>query len=161
MVCSFFIGISMKVSQQGLRALMKSEAFKPDAYQDGGGVWTIGYGTIKLDGKPVVKGQRITQERAADELAKFVSGLESGITSALGSAPTSQCEFDAFINLSYNIGLSGFLGSTALERHIEGNKKGCAEAMSWWVKDGGKTVQGLINRRNREVNMYLNGIYVL
>lgn len=151
----------MKTSQQGLRALQKSEGFKPNAYQDSVGVWTIGYGTIRLDGKPVVKGQRITQERAADELAKFVSGLESGISAALGKSPTKQCEFDAFINLAYNIGLSAFLGSTALKRHIDGNKKGCAEAITWWNKAGGKTLQGLVNRRQREANMYLNGVYVL
>ena len=66
-----------------------------------------------------------------------------------------------FINLAYNIGLPGFLGSTALKRHIDGNKKGCAEAIGWWNKVNGKTVQGLVNRRNREVQMYLNGIYAM
>ena len=151
----------MKTSQQGIRALCKSEKFEPVSYKDSGGIWTIGYGTIRLDGKPVVAGQRITQERATDELVRFVSGLEAGITSALGRAPTSQSEFDAFINLAYNIGLPGFLGSTALKRHIDGNKKGCAEAIGWWNKVNGKTVQGLVNRRNREVQMYLNGIYAM
>lgn len=151
----------MKTSSQGIRALQKSEKFEPVSYKDSGGVWTIGYGTIKLDGKPVVAGQRISQDRANDELARFVAGLETGISAALGRASTLQCEFDAFVNLAYNIGLPGFLGSTALKRHIAGDKPGCAEAISWWVKDNGATVQGLVNRRNREIQMYVNGIYAL
>lgn len=151
----------MKTSQQGIRALCKSEKFEPVAYKDGGGVWTVGYGTIRLDGKPVVAGQRITQERAEDELGKFVAGLEAGLNAALGKTPTQQCQFDAFVNIAYNIGLPGALGSTFLRRHIAGDKKGCAEAIAMWNKDNGKTIPGLVNRRNREINMYLNGVYAV
>lgn len=151
----------MKTSDQGIRALEKSEAFKPTAYQDSVGVWTIGYGTIRLDGAPVRAGMRITQERAEVELRKFVSGLETALTTALGKSPTKQNEFDAFINIAYNIGLSAALSSTFLKRHIAGDKKGCAEAITWFNKGGGKTIQGLVNRRAREVQMYLNGIYAL
>lgn len=151
----------MKTSQNGLRALMKSEAFEPVAYQDSVGVWTIGYGSTRVDGRPVVKGQRITQEKAADELARFISGLEAGLNTALDKAPTKQHEFDAFVNIAYNIGLPGAIGSTFLKRHKEGNKRGCAEAIKWWNKAGGKTLKGLVNRREREANMYLNGVYSL
>lgn len=151
----------MKTSQQGIRALEKSEAFKPNAYQDGGGVWTVGYGTIRLDGAPVNSRTRITQERAEQELIKFISGLESALTTALGKAPITQNEFDAFINLGYNIGMKGLLSSTALRKHIDGDKKGAAAGIKLWNKDNGKTVQGLVNRREREANMYLNGVYVV
>lgn len=151
----------MKTSEQGIRALMKSEELRTEAYQDSAGIWTIGYGTTRINGVKVKKGDRITPERAESELRKFVSGLEAGLTTALGKSPTKQNEFDAFVNIAYNIGLSGALGSTFLKRHIDGDKKGCAEAITWWNKSGGKTVQGLVNRRAREVQMYLNGIYVL
>ena len=151
----------MKTSQNGLRALMKSESFEPVAYKDSAGIWTVGYGSIRVDGQPVVKGQRITQEKAANELARFISGLEAGLTSALNKTPTTQYEFDAFVNIAYNIGLSGALGSTFLKRHKEGDKRGCAEAIKWWNKAGGQTVKGLVNRREREANMYLNGVYSL
>lgn len=162
----------MNTSNQGIRALMKSENFEPEAYLDGGGVWTIGYGTIRLDGAPVRRGQRITPERAEKELRNFVAGLETALNAALGKTPTTQAEFDAFINLGYNIGLgrpayngkakiSGLLTSTALARHIAGDKNGAAEAITWWNKDNGKVVRGLVNRRAREVEMYRHGVYVM
>lgn len=151
----------MKTSEQGIRALMKSEELRTEAYDDGVGVWTIGYGTTRINGVKVKKGDRITPERAESELRKFVVGLEAGITTALGKSPTKQNEFDAFVNIAYNIGLPSALDSTFLKRHIEGDKKGCAEAITWWNKGGGRTLKGLVNRRAREVQMYLNGIYVL
>lgn len=151
----------MKTSELGIRALMKSEALRTVAYEDSVGVWTIGYGTTRINGVSVKKGQRITPEQAESELRKFVAGLEAGISSVLGRTPTKQCEFDAFINIAYNIGLSATLDSTFLRRHIAGDKKGCAEAITWWNKGGGKTLKGLVNRRAREVQMYVNGIYSL
>lgn len=151
----------MKTSDQGIRALEKSEEFRPTSYQDSVGVWTIGYGTIRLNGAPVRAGMRISQEQAELELRKFVSGVETGLTTALGNAPTKQNEFDAFVNIAYNIGLPNALSSTFLKRHIAGDKKGAAEAITWFNKAGGKTVQGLVNRRAREVQMYVNGIYAL
>ncbi len=149
----------MKTSEQGIRALMKSEELRTEAYEDSVGVWTIGYGTTRINGVKVKKGDRITPERAESELRKFVTGLEAAITTALGRTPTKQNEFDAFINIAYNIGLSGTLDSTFLKRHINGDKKGAAEAISWWNKGGGKVLKGLVNRRNREIQMYLNSIY--
>lgn len=151
----------MKTSTQGIRALMKSEKFEPIAYKDSVGVWTVGYGTIKLDGKPVVSGQRITQERAEQELVKFCGGIETFLDTVLGKAPTTQTEFDAFVNILYNIGIHHKDLPTFLKRHIEGDKKGCAEAISWWNKAGGQTLKGLVNRRTREANLYLNGVYSL
>ncbi|AZV02249.1 hypothetical protein Arno18_63 [Pectobacterium phage Arno18] len=155
----------MNTSQQGLRALMKSEAFRADAYQDSVGKWTIGYGTIKLDGKPVQKGQRITQERAAGALAEFCTGMEAALNTALLGADTKQHEFDAFINLGYNIGTAGMIGSSALRLHVEGNKRAAADAFLLWNKgtiNGIKqTIVGLSNRRTRERAMYLNGVYVM
>lgn len=151
----------MQTSSQGIRALMKSEAFEPVAYQDSVGVWTIGYGTTRIRGVPVRKGQRITQDEAREELVIFCRGLENALNSALAKTPTKQNEFDAFVNIGYNIGLPGMLDSTFLKRHIAGDKKGCAEAMKWWNKAGGKTLKGLVNRREREANMYLNGVYVM
>jgi GH24 family phage-related lysozyme (muramidase) len=89
----------MNTSQQGLRALMKSEAFRAEAYQDSVGKWTIGYGTIKLDGKPVQKGQRITQERAAGALAEFCTGMEAALNTALRGVDTKQAHLPSVYTL--------------------------------------------------------------
>lgn len=157
--------MTKSTSNQGRRALMKSEKFMPEAYLDSAGIWTIGYGTIRLDGQPIRRGMRITPERAEKELTKFISGLETALNSALRDVKTEQREFDAFINLGYNIGLAGLLSSTALRRHIAGDKKGAAAAIGMWNKEtrnGVKVVSnGLVNRRNREIDMYLHGVYVM
>ncbi|XAO54202.1 endolysin [Yersinia phage vB_YenM_P778] len=154
-----------QLTQQGYRALKKSEGLKLQAYQDGAGVWTIGYGTTRIDGKPVTKGMRITEERADALFAKDLEVFTSAINSAIGSAKTSDYQFDAFVNITYNIGISAMSGSTFMRRHKDGDYTGCAQSMLSWNKitvKGVKVVsQGLANRRKREADMYLHGVYVL
>lgn len=151
------------ISTSGLRALMKSEEFRADAYPDSAGIWTIGYGTTRINGFPVKKGDRITEAAAMNQLSIFCASLVKDINAVLGNVPTKQCEMDAFVNLAYNIGGPAFLKSTALKRHIAGDRAGCAEAIKMWDKatvNGKKVVlKGLTARRQREVEMYLNGIY--
>ena len=38
----------MKISQEGIALIKKFEGCELDAYQDAVGVWTIGYGHIKV-----------------------------------------------------------------------------------------------------------------
>jgi len=53
----------MDISQRGLDLIKKWEAFYAHAYDDGEGVWTIGWGTIRWDLKtPVKKGDVITRK---------------------------------------------------------------------------------------------------
>ena len=54
-----------RISTQGLDEIKKSEALSLKAYQDTGGVWTIGYGhTGKVGGVPVGSGMTITKDQA-------------------------------------------------------------------------------------------------
>lgn len=46
----------MQLSYNGINALKEHEGFRSNAYKDTGGVWTIGYGTIKVEGRPVEPG---------------------------------------------------------------------------------------------------------
>ena len=55
----------MKISNNGLNLIKQFEGLKLNAYDDGVGVWTIGYGTIKYpNGVRVKHGDKITQAQA-------------------------------------------------------------------------------------------------
>ncbi len=43
----------MQLSRKGLEAIKFFEGLKLEAYEDSAGIPTIGYGTIRIDGKPV------------------------------------------------------------------------------------------------------------
>jgi GH24 family phage-related lysozyme (muramidase)/LysM repeat protein len=71
--------------------------------------------------------------------------------------PLNQNQFDALVSLSYNIGTNGFKGSTVLKRLNSGDYQGAAEAFKMWNKSGGGVMQGLVNRRNDEVQLFNSG----
>jgi lysozyme len=139
----------MRVSDSGIAFIREREGCKLAAYLDGGGVPTIGVGHIK----GVKMGQTITQFEA-DEMLKM--DLEDHDISALLKVPTKQNEFDALSSLAFNIGVNAFAGSTVLKRHNLGNRMGAANAFLMWVKDNGRTVDGLMRRREAERKLYLS-----
>ena len=51
------------------------------------------------------------------------------------------------ISGAYNFGVSGMVNSTATKRHIQGRHREGCEAQTAWNKAGGKTVRGLVLRR--------------
>ena len=60
----------MKISNNGLNLIKQFEGLRLNAYDDGVGVWTIGYGTIKYpNGTLVKKGDKITQTQADQYLS--------------------------------------------------------------------------------------------
>jgi lysozyme len=140
----------MKISDAGIALIREWEGCKLEAYKDGGGVVTIGVGHT---GPDVKMGQTISQFEA-DEMLKM--DLEDhDITPFLDACPTKQNEYDAMTSLAFNIGLERFRNSTVLKRHKLGNKMGAANAFLLWHFDNGKSVAGLMRRREAERRLYL------
>lgn len=128
------------------------------AYQDSGGVWTIGYGSIYNfdENRPVRQFDTIDEntaekwlEREANEKLKYVQSLiDVSITNnqliALGS-------------FAYNVGDAAFKDSTLLQLLNNGTDiNTVADQFDRWIYDNGKIVNGLINRRKAEKNLFLS-----
>ncbi|MBU2533345.1 MAG: lysozyme [Alphaproteobacteria bacterium] len=116
------------------------------AYWDAlGGVWTVCFGETKN----VRKGDHYTPDQCLEMLYKrlateyyppikaCVIGFDSGPLSWQSSS----------LSLSYNVGVSGYCGSTAARRARAGDYLGSCEAMTWWNQAGGNVVRGLVHRR--------------
>jgi len=137
----------MIISKRGLNLIKKWEALRLTAYQDTGGVWTIGYGHTGLD---VKRDMTITKARADELLAADVKWAENGVKRALGGAAVTQNQFDAMVSLAFNIGLHAFRVSTLLRKFKAGDVAGAAGEFPKWKYDGGVVVDGLVNRRAAE-----------
>ncbi|MEQ1307615.1 lysozyme, partial [Acinetobacter bereziniae] len=77
------------------------------------------------------------------------------IKSIKNGSITSQNQFDALVSLAYNIGINAFQNSTLLKRLNALEYLGAAQQFDVWIKAGGKTVQGLVNRRAVEKALFL------
>jgi lysozyme len=135
--------------------LQRWEGLELLAYNDGGGVFTIGYGHTK----GVKPGDKITLEQAQAFLDEDLAEAETAVNKSV-KVPLNQNQYDALVSLAYNIGAGAFLGSTALARLNARNYTGAAEALTWWNKDGKplKVVQGLVNRRAGEKELFLTPV---
>ena len=125
------------------------EDFRADAYKDTGGVWTIGYGHIKN----VKQGDKITKQEAerlyTEDFKEHIKPLNEV------KVPLSDNEKIALASFIYNVGPSAFKTSTLLKKLNAGDKKGAAQEFKKWIYDNGKIQKGLVNRRNREMNLFL------
>src|SRR5215216_5405559 len=105
----------MQISNVGLEDLKEYEGFRADAYRDTGGVWTVGFGTTRLDGRPVRKGDHVTQQKAMECLKLDTSSSQACINEAV-KVVLKQQQFDALVSFVYNVGSSAFRSSTLLKK---------------------------------------------
>ena len=139
----------MQISFNGIQFLKRWEGFKAEAYKDTGGVWTIGYGTIKWMGKPVEQGMKMTEKEAELALQADLAWAQTAVNQ-LVRYPLTQNMFDALVSFVYNVGESAFRKSTLLRLLNQGRVADAAKQFERWKFDNGKVVQGLLNRREAE-----------
>ncbi len=143
----------MKINRAGLNLIKDFEGLRLIGYRCPAGIPTVGYGHT---GPEVRVGRRITEEQANTYLINDVSRFERGVTDAIGTTPTTENEFSAMVSLAYNIGLGAFGKSSVLRHHKAGHRLRAAASFLLWVKAAGRTLPGLVRRRNAERKLYLS-----
>lgn len=98
---------TLAVSAFGLAGIATDEAFRAQAYRDIGGIWTVGYGETQGVGPNT----RTDPARALAQLVVRVEEHAQGVRKCV-SAPLHQHEFDAYVSITYNIGVAGFCTSS-------------------------------------------------
>lgn len=147
----------MKISDRGIIFLQDREGYREIAYRDAGGVWTIGYGTTRIDNRRVKWDDFCDKNQAFIWLMDDIE-LAEGAVNEFVKKPINQNQYDALVSLTYNIGIHGFEGSTLL-RTINRGAKVYKDLFTRWNKvtiKGKKVVsKGLANRRNLEYEFYI------
>lgn len=111
--------MALSISDAGIRLIKQFEGCRLVAYQDVAGIWTIGYGSTRIHGVPVFKGQHITYEEANAALRDDCNTFARQMTPLLPSTLV-QNQVDALISLCYNIGVGNFEKSTLRKNILAG-----------------------------------------
>lgn len=160
------------VDKKALELIKKKEGIKLNskgqavAYQDVGGIWTIGYGNIFYDTVPalknrfgrskVQKGDVISQAEADQLLNATVETIAKKITPQIKRVAPTTNELASLISLAYNIGTGALLKSKLFALYNANKPKlEVANRFFDWVYVQGKQVQGLVNRRKDEQKIFL------
>jgi lysozyme len=144
---------SLALSAAAFIALVSSEGYTDKAIIPvPGDVPTIGFGTtggVKI-------GDTITAPKALARALSDVQKFEGAVRECV-TVPLHQYEYDAYINLSYNIGTGAFCRSTLVQRLNAFDYQGACEQILRWDKFNGKPLRGLTIRRKSEYLECLGG----
>lgn len=151
------------LNQESIDHLKRWEGFREEAYPDPGSrdgkPVTIGYGTTRIDGKPIALGTRITEAQAEEYLRQDVATAAAAVARAV-KVPLTDNQFGALVSFTYNVGVGAFEGSTLLRKLNAGQYDAVPGELARWKFNDGKVMQGLINRRAAEAGLWARGDFV-
>ena len=145
--------MARSISPEGLELIKRFEGlnlvgYLPTPFD----VPTAGYGHT---GPDVQIGTAYTQEQADEWLAQDVGWAEEAVENSVTHLPFTQHEFDACVSLCFNIGVNGFAFSTLVQKLNTGDVAGAADQFPRWDRQHGSVLQGLLNRRLAERDLFL------
>lgn len=156
--------MAMHVGQRGKNLFKEWEGLVTHEYLDSGGAPTIGIGHLltrseRTSGKITIGGQALdyrnglTEQQCWDLLDLDLSGSEAVVNEAV-KVSLNQNQFDALVSFVFNVGDGAFRGSTLLRLLNQGQLDQVPAQLQRWVRDNGQVVQGLVNRRNKEIALW-------
>lgn len=146
----------MKTSSKGIDFIKSFETLQLKAYKavQTEQHYTIGYGHY---GPDVTPGMEITEAEAERMLAEDLSDTERAVSNATAGWNLKQCQFDALVSLSYNVGVNAFQNSTLLKMIKQGaSEYVIRNEFGRWCHSGGRVLKGLQRRRQAEADMYFS-----
>ena len=135
----------MKISLEGLSLIKKFEGLRLKAYKCSANVLTIGYGHTG----GVKETDKITLEEADSLLEKDIAKFEEYVSDNV-IVKLNQSQFDALVAWTFNLGPGNLRESTMLKKLNNQEYESVPFEMRRWNKAGGKTLDGLIRRREAE-----------
>lgn len=136
-----------------------SEGFAKTAYLDKLArvpVWTIGYGTTRINGEPVREGMTCTHDQALAWAAADMQAAANFVRRAV-SVELNDWQLAALISFCYNIGMGNFARSSVRAALNAGCYACAAEKLLEYDEAGGHVIGGLETRRKRERALFLIG----
>ena len=135
----------MMINSAGLELIKSFEGLRLTAYKDPAGIWTIGYGHTAN----VTPSMKITEDQADAFLQQDLASAEKAVNDKCKDLYLNENQFSALVSFTYNCG-AGNLAKLIKNR----SKEQIADALLLYNKAGGKTLQGLVRRREAEQKLF-------
>ncbi|MEY3127238.1 MAG: hypothetical protein RL273_1411 [Bacteroidota bacterium] len=132
-------------------------AVKDGKKKDGTQLYSIGLGHQIQPNELNLMTALLNDEQVLEIFKKDIEGIRSSMNRVI-KVPINKNQQLALLSLRYNIGGPAFDKSTLLRRLNEGNFNDAAMRFAEWRLSEGKINQGLVNRRERERQLFIKPV---
>ncbi|NDB59681.1 lysozyme [bacterium] len=145
----------MKASIDAINLIKRFEGCSLTPYKDSIGLWTVGYGRLIGDGKrlPVDYPKSFTQDTVDAFLVEDVGRVDRQLNMLL-TMPIKQCQYDALVSFTYNLGIGTLKGSSIYKNLLAKDYVTAGKYILKYIYADHKVSKGLQNRREAEYNLY-------
>lgn len=155
----------MEADRALLEELEQVEGDVHTAYQDSRGFWTIGVGhcltkdeltsgKIEIAGAPVIWRNGLAEGQVQNLLTQDLGNATSAVN-CLITVPLTQTQFDALVSFAFNVGSEAFRNSTLRRLLNTGDYDAMPAQLRRWIHNhDGSICQGLVTRREREIELW-------
>ena len=132
-------------------------AVKDGKKKDGTQLYSIGLGHQIQPNESYLMTALLNDEQVLEIFKKDIEGIRSSMNRVI-KVPINKNQQLALLSLRYNIGGPAFDKSTLLRRLNERNYSDAAMRFAEWRLSEGKINQGLVNRRERERQLFIKPV---
>jgi lysozyme len=146
-----------QIDRSTIDFLKELEGIMYKAYDDGAGFMTIGVGHLIKPNEQHLLTAELDNVDVDSLLFQDLRTFEIALKKLVDVKKLTQGQFNALISFAFNVGESALAKSTLLKKVIaKAPKKEIEAEFLKWNKAGGKVMQGLTNRRKKEIKMYFS-----
>ncbi|MES1192615.1 MAG: RHS repeat-associated core domain-containing protein [Steroidobacter sp.] len=139
---------------QKIKIQQSEGGLKTKVYQKKGDVPTVGAGHAVLPGDKLKVGDTITEDKAKEFFKTDLADKEKAVRDIAGDTKLSQNEFDALVDLVFNVGQGRVKDSPNLMNAIkDGDYKKMGENLTY-TKMNGEQVPGLVPRSKERTDLF-------
>ncbi len=151
----------LTTSDELRKALMDEEGVRYTVYIGAAGNPTVGIGHLVTPADGLAPGDRIGKERVLELFRQDLERAEQAVQRLAGDLPLSQHEFDALVDLAFNVGEGQIMpgSSPRLNRAFAaGDYDAIAQELDYSVA-GGRQLDALAERSERRMQIFTEGEY--
>lgn len=150
---------NLRISKAGEDIIKEFESLQLESYVDtkdkyGEPIYAIGWGhTGLVDGNKIVKGQKITEQKAEELFLEDMKEFEKKVKHYV-QVPLTQNQFDALVSMAYNVATANFVRMIEISELNKGIYEKVPDAMMHFNVSQGRILKGLTRRRKMEANLF-------
>lgn len=140
------VGLSAPAAFVAYDLTAPSEGVSLPVYLDPVGLPTVCVGHMD---RKLKLGQKFTIEECMELFAKDYKKHQEQLDSVVNVPYKSNWQKEALTDFTFNLGIGNVKSSTLLKLLNQGEHVAACEQLTRWVKAGGKTLRGLVIRRDK------------